>query len=257
MNVANLFRLDEKVAVVTGAARGIGRMAAITLCQAGASVIVADIDADAASETAAELQRDGLTSSAMPLDVGDEDSVVNLFSRIADEHGRLDILINSAGTARRTPSEETSLEIWNHVIAINLTGTFLCCREAAKIMLKQQAGSIINLASIMGHGGGGLYPNPSYHASKGGVVNLTRALAAEWGGRGIRVNDLAPTFVNTRFAAAVTGDPELRPAIENLTPLGRIAEVEDIAGAILYLASPASAMVTGHSLAIDGGWLAR
>lgn len=257
MVLPELFNLAGQVAVITGGGNGIGKMAAATLAQAGARVVVADIEADAARQVAGEITGAGHEAADMALDVGDEQSVIALFAQVAEQYGRIDILLNSAGAAQRMASEETPLDVWNHVLAVNLTGTFLCCREAGKTMLKQGSGSIINMASIMGHGGGGLYPNASYHASKGGIVNLTRALAAEWGGRGVRVNDIAPTFVNTRFAAAVINDAALRPAIENLTPLARIADVGDLAGAILYLASAASAMVTGHSLAVDGGWLAR
>jgi NAD(P)-dependent dehydrogenase (short-subunit alcohol dehydrogenase family) len=155
------------------------------------------------------------------------------------------------------PAEEMTLEAWQRVIDVNLTGVFLCAREAGRQMLDAGQGSIVNIASIMGHVGGALYGNLSYHASKGGVVNLTRALAVEWAGRGVRVNAIAPTFVDTPFVAGLMAEPGMRDAIEDLTPMGRLAETRDLAGALIYLASPASATVTGHSLAVDGGWLAR
>lgn len=256
-NVNNLFRLDRRVALVTGGGNGIGRTAAHILAQAGAYVVVTDLDVAAAYGVATEIKSMNLKAEAQALDVTQESAVTACVAGIGTRLSRLDVLVNSAGAAKRLPTVETPLEVWNHIVAVNLTGVFLCCREAGKLMLAQQSGSIINLSSIMGHTGGGLYPNPAYHATKGAVVNLTRALAAEWGSHGVRVNDIAPTFVNTRFAAPVTQDPKLRPLIESLTPLGRIAEVQDLAGAILFLASPASAMVTGHSLAVDGGWLAR
>jgi 2-deoxy-D-gluconate 3-dehydrogenase len=150
-----------------------------------------------------------------------------------------------------------TLLAWQQVIDVNLTGVFLCAREAGRQMLAAGQGSIVNIASIMGHVGGALYGNLSYHASKGAVVNLTRALAVEWGDQGVRVNAIAPTFVDTPLVAGLMGDPEMRGRIEALTPLGRVAETQDLAGAVLYLASAASTMVTGHSLAVDGGWLAR
>ena len=252
-----LFDLTDRVALITGAANGIGQLACKVLAQAGAHIVATDLDITALAELVTSLREAGLSAESKPMDVSDEAGVCACFQDVGQRLGRLDILLNCAGTAQRTPSIDTPLEVWNRVLNVNLTGTFLCCREAARIMQHQGGGSIINLSSIMGHSGGGLYPNPSYHASKGGIVNLTRALAAEWGGLNIRVNDIAPTFVNTRFAAKVINDPVLRPAIEQQTPLGRIAEVEDLAGAILYLASPASSMVTGHSLAVDGGFLAR
>ena len=220
-------------------------------------MIATDLDVLALAEVSKAFEAAGLSIESKPLDVSDEAGIAACFKNVAEHHGRLDILVNCAGTAQRTPSLDTPLDVWERVLRVNLTGTFLCCREAARIMQHNGGGSIINLSSIMGHSGGGLYPNPSYHASKGAIVNLTRALAAEWGSLNIRVNDIAPTFVNTRFAVKVIEDPVLRPAIEQLTPLGRIAEVEDLAGAILYLASPASGLVTGHSLAVDGGYLAR
>ena len=255
--IGQLFRLDNQVAVVTGAGNGIGRMAAHILAQGGARVIVTDLEADSAQSVVAEIKAADGQADAEKLDVTDETSIVDTFADISQRHGRLDILVNSAGAAKRQATIETPLEIWNHVLAVNLTGVFLCCREAGKQMLAQGSGSIINLSSIMGHSGGGLYPNPSYHATKGAVVNLTRALAAEWGSSGVRVNDIAPTFVKTRFTAGLLSDNAMRSAIEQQTPMGCIAEVGDLAGAILYLASSASKLVTGHSLAVDGGYLAR
>lgn len=256
-DIGILFRLDQQVAVVTGGGNGIGRMAAQIFSQAGAHVVVTDRDEAAIKTVVGEIQQAGYSAEAKVMDVTDEDNIINTFAEVTVERQRIDILVNSAGAAKRLPSEEMPLDIWNQIINVNLTGVFLCCREAAKQMLKQGSGSIISISSIMGHCGGGIYPNPSYHATKGAIVNLTRALAAEWGDRGVRVNDIAPTFVNTRFAAGVLEDEKLRSAIEARTPLGRVAEVSDLAGALLYLASPASQLVTGHSLAVDGGWLAR
>ena len=248
-----LFRLDGQVAVVTGGGGAIGGLAAGVLAQAGAHVVVTDHDEAAATATA-----DGIeTAEARRLDVVDEAAVDALMADIDAAHGRIDVLVNAAGISKRLASEEIPLQTWSQVLAVNLTGTVLCARAAARVMLRRRAGAIVNISSIMGHTGGGLYPNPAYHASKGGVVNLTRALAAEWGDRGIRVNDIAPTFVDTPLATPVLGDPEMRAEIDRLHPLGRVAQVDDLAGAILYLASPASALVTGQSLAVDGGWLAR
>ncbi len=255
--VDKLFRLDGQVAVIAGGGNGIGRMTSHVLAQSGALVVVIDLDAAASDSVAQEIAEAGGRAMVRHLDVTDEAAVVAAFGAVVAEQGRLDVLVNCAGGGKQVPAVEMELDDWNEIVTRNLTSTFLCCREAGKQMLKQGSGSIINISSILGHSGGGIHPNPAYHAGKGAVISYTRALAAEWGPRGVRVNDIAPTYVNTRLAAAVLNDPELRATIESLTPLGRVAEVEDLAGAMLYLASPASAMVTGHSLRVDGGYLAR
>ena len=143
------------------------------------------------------------------------------------------------------------------MIDVNLTGVFLCARTAARHMLRARRGAIVNVASIMGLSGGGLYPNISYQASKGAVVNLTRALAVEWAASGIRVNAVAPTWVRTDFIAPLLNNPELMARIAAVTPMGRVAEPEEIVGAVLFLLSGAAAMVTGHTLPVDGGFLAQ
>lgn len=246
-----LFRLDGMVAVVTGGAGAIGKLAGRTFAEAGAKVVLTDVDRAGVERAAAEL---GAEPAVM--DVTDEGQVAETMKGIAGRLGRIDVLVNNAGAAKRMPAVELALADWSRVIAVNLTGAFLCAREAAKYMLPRKSGSVINIASIMGHVGNALYPNPAYHASKGGLVNLTRALAAEWGPEGVRVNAIAPTFVDTPFSAAVVRDPKIGPEIAAAHPMRRVAQVEDLAGALLYLASPASALVTGHSLAVDGGWLA-
>jgi len=248
------FRLDGRVAVVVGGGNGIGRATAALLAAAGARVAVADRDADAARASAAALPG----GSAHPLDVAEAAAIDRTFDAIAAEHGRLDILVNSAGIAIRHAAVEQPLGDWEKVVAVNMTGTFLCARAAARHMIARgEGGAIVNLASIMGISGGGLYPNISYQTTKGAVVNMTRALAIEWAKQQIRVNAVAPTWVRTQFIAALTSRPELVAEIERVTPLGRLAEPEEVAAAILFLVSPAAAMVTGHVLAVDGGFLAQ
>ena len=149
-----------------------------------------------------------------------------------------------------------SLADWNAVVAVNLTGAFLCARAAARHM-PDHGGSIVNTASIMGLSGGGLYPNISYHTTKGGLVTMTRALAVEWAARGIRVNAVAPTWTKTGFIGQLESSPELMQRIRDVTPLKRLAEPHEVAAAVLFLASPAAAMITGHVLAVDGGYLAQ
>ena len=251
------FRLDGRVAAVTGGASGIGRGAAAAFAAAGARVAVIDIDADAAATAAAELEAGGAEASAHPLDVADDGLVAAGFAAIEERYGRLDVLVNSAGVAAREPAEDMAAATWDRVIAVNLTGAFLCSREAGRRMLAAGSGSIINIASIMGFVGNALYTNVAYHAAKGGLVNLTRTLAVEWAARGVRVNGVAPGFVHTPLTTKLLGDPAMAAAIEGLTPVGRIAEVDDMMGALVFLASDASAMVSGHTIAVDGGWLAR
>ena len=253
-DVARLFDLAGQVAVVTGGGSGIGRAAAEILADAGATVAVADIDEASATGVAAAI---GHAATGHRLDVADGAAVKSEIDAIAAAHGRLDILVNSAGIAYREPSETLSQSDWDRVMGVNLTGSFLCAQAAAVHMLPRNRGSIINVASIMGFVGNPLYANLAYHTSKGGVVNMTRTLAVEWAARGVRVNAIAPCFVRTRLTEKLFSAPAMERSITRLTPMGRIAEPDDMAGAILYLAAPASAMVTGHILAVDGGWLAQ
>lgn len=249
-----LFGLDGAVALVTGAGAGIGRELAIALAHAGATVAALDRDAAAAEATRAAI---GGAAMALEADVTDEAAVDRAFAEVASRHGRLDILVNNAGAALRRPTTELPLADWQRVVDVNLTGVFLCCRAGARLMLGRRAGSIVNIASIMGLSGGGLYPNISYQATKGAVVNMTRALAVELGPSGIRVNAIAPTWVRTGFIAPLLADAALVNRMEAMMPLGRLAETEDLVGATLFLAGGASAMVTGHVLAVDGGFLAQ
>ena len=238
------FRLDGEVAVVTGAASGIGRVVAEALAAVGARVASFDVAASG--------------PDAYKVDVTDETQVTAAFAEVVARHGRVDVLFNNAGIAIRQPTTELTLENWNKVVAVNLTGVFLCAREAARHMLAGgRGGRIVNTASIMGVVGGGLYPNISYQATKGAVVNMTRALAVEWAASGIRVNAIAPGWVRTPLTRAITENPDLVDRIEAMTPMGRLAEPHEIVGAVLFLVSRASAMVTGHVLAVDGGFLAQ
>jgi NAD(P)-dependent dehydrogenase (short-subunit alcohol dehydrogenase family) len=228
----DFFSLKGKAAIVTGGAKGIGAATARLFREAGATVTVLDIESGC--------------------DVTDEAQVKRAFERA----GEIDILVNNAGRAARKPATELTLEEWNGVVELNLTATFLCSRTAVPYMKRRGGGAIVNLASIMAFSGG-IFPNASYQASKGGVVNLTRALALEWAADNIRVNAVAPTFVRTDLTVPIFSNPDVLKVVQGHTPLGRFPEPEEIAAAILYLCSPAANCVTGITLPVDSGYLAR
>ncbi len=257
-DLATLFRLDGAAAVVTGGAGGIGRATATALASLGATVVVVDRDTDGAAAVAAEIAGSGGKAWSVHTDITNEADVDALFGEVATRAGGVDILVNNAGIAIRRPAIELSLADWEKVVAVNMTGGFLCARSAARSMIAgEKRGAIVNVASIMGMSGGGLYPNISYQTTKGAVVNMTRALAVEWAPHGIRVNAVAPTYVRTALIAPLLEDPEIVARIKAMTPLGRLAEPEEIAAAICFLAGPAAAMITGQVLAVDGGFLAQ
>ena len=245
------FSLAGKTAIVTGAGSGIGKAAAEALASAGATVVVADLNLAAARAVASALP----SAIAIEADVTREADIEAMLDAAP---GRIDILVNNAGLAIRRPSVELSAEDWNKVVEVNMTAVFLCSRAAARRMIADgKGGAMVNVASIMGLSGGGLYPNISYQTTKGAVVNMTRALAVEWAPHTIRVNAVAPTWVRTPFIKPILEQPDLVARIEAMTPLRRLAEPEDVAAAILFLASPGAAMVTGHTLPVDGGFLAQ
>ena len=255
LSIEKMFRVDGDVALITGAAAGFGRIAALTLAGAGATIAVTDIDSEGANKVAEEITAAGGKARAIALDVADRARIRDVTAEVIDTLGGVHILINNAGIARRGPTETLADEDWDAVVEVNMTAPFVCSREAGRHMLEAGRGSIINISSIMGFVGNGLFPHLAYQATKGALVNMTRSLAVEWAGRGVRVNGIAPTFFHTSFGSAVL-TPEVMRTIEERTPMGRLGQPEELAGGILYLASGASSMVTGHVLPIDGGWLA-
>jgi NAD(P)-dependent dehydrogenase (short-subunit alcohol dehydrogenase family) len=253
--ILSRFTLPDKVVVITGGGNGIGRAASQHFAAAGAIACVVDRDGQSAKQVADAIVATGGRAAHFAVDVTDEDAMKVAFATIAETFGGIDVLVNNAGIAIRAAATELSLEDWNSVVAVNMTAMFLAARLAVQHM-SRGGGAMVNTASIMGLSGG-LYPNVAYQTTKGGVVNMTRALALEWAPRGVRVNAVAPTFVRTNFIKAMLEDPERMATIAQATPLGRLAEPEEIADAILFLASPAAAMITGAILPVDGGFLAR
>jgi len=249
--------LQGRVAIVTGGAKGIGWATVEALVQAGALPVLLDRDTPALAQAGAALAARGVNAMAEQVDITDEAAVDAVFGRIADRFGRADILVNNAGIGRRRPTVELSAADWQAVVDVNLTAVFYCSRAVARLMLPARRGAIVNVASMMGLSGGGLYPNLSYHATKGAVVNLTRALAVEWAGHGVRVNAVAPTWVRTDLTQALLADPALLKRIEDVTPLRCLAEPADVADAVVFLASDRARMITGHTLPVDGGFLAQ
>jgi NAD(P)-dependent dehydrogenase (short-subunit alcohol dehydrogenase family) len=249
--------LTERVAVVTGGAKGIGWATVQAMVQAQATPVLFDVDAHALAIASERLTNQAVDHLALNVDVTDELAVDCAFEEIFARYGRLDILVNNAGIARRRPTTEMSTVDWQAVVDVNLTAVFLCCRAAARLMIRAGRGSIVNVSSIMGLSGGGLYPNVSYQSTKGAVVNMTRALAVEWAANGIRVNSVAPTWVRTELTVGLFSDPELLNRILDLTPMRTLAEPADIAQAIVFLVSDQARMITGHTLPVDGGYLAQ
>jgi NAD(P)-dependent dehydrogenase (short-subunit alcohol dehydrogenase family) len=245
---------QPRVAVVTGAARGIGHRICLELADRGYRVAANDLNAP--DETIRALRDAGAEALALPGDVADEATVQKMVEAVMGQFGRMDVLVNNAGISTIVPAEETSLADWNRTLAVNLTGPFLTCREFGKVMLDGGSGSIVNVSSVAGLLGVG--DRAAYNASKHGLVGLTRTLAAEWGGRGVRTNAVCPGWVKTEMddedqAGGGYSDTD----IEGRVPMARFATPEDVARAVAFLADPEwSGFVNGHTLSVDGGWFA-
>ena len=243
-----------KVAFITGAGQGIGQRTAVVLAERKYHIVLNDIHSPDA--TIAFMEQFGAETMVALGDVSDENAVKNMAADVQSTLGRIDVLVNNAGISCIRPAEETSVAEWRRVIDINLLGTFLCCREFGRMMLKQRSGSIINIASVAGLLG--VAERVAYNASKHGVVGLTRTLAAEWGGRGVRCNAVCPGWVKTPMddsaqSAGLYSDEDITERI----PLARFATADDVAQAVAFLADSAqSGFINGHTLSVDGGWAA-
>lgn len=245
------FRLNGKRALVTGASSGIGEACAVALAEAGAEVWLAARGADKLHALQAEMAAAGFAAQVLQMDVSDVAATETLVS----QHGPFDILVNSAGLARHSPAVDTTLEDYNAVTDLNVRGAYFLTRAVAKGLLAAgKPGSLINISSQMAHVGG--IDRGVYCATKHAVEGFTKSMAIEWGPARIRVNTICPTFIRTPLAEQTLAIPERRKWIEDKIKLGRVGEVTDIMGGVVYLASDASALVTGSSLLIDGGWTA-
>jgi 2-deoxy-D-gluconate 3-dehydrogenase len=249
------FNLSGKTAIVTGASRGIGQAIALGLAQAGASIIAVASRAENAAETVTQIEAIGGKAAALGCDQSSPDAIKQAAERAYDLTGSVDILVNNAGTIRRSPARDYSDEDWSAVLDTNLTGVFQFCRAVGGKMIDQGHGKIINIASLLSFQGG--ITVPAYAASKGGVSQLTKALANEWASLGVQVNAIAPGYIATDNTSALRANPERNTAILARIPAGRWGEASDIAGAAVFFASPASNYVNGHILTVDGGWMAR
>lgn len=245
------FRLDGKRALVTGASSGIGLAAAVALGQAGADVVLVARGVQALEAVTADMTAAGLSAQSLQLDITD----VAATEAAVETHGPFDVLVNSAGLARHSPAFETTPEAYDAVMDVNLRAAYFLTRNVAKgLIAAGRGGSLINLSSQMGHVGG--VDRSVYCATKHALEGMTKAMAIEWGAKGIRVNTLCPTFIRTPLAEQTLAIPERRAWIESMIKLGRVGEIEDMMGPVVFLASDASALMTGTSLLIDGGWTA-
>jgi NAD(P)-dependent dehydrogenase (short-subunit alcohol dehydrogenase family) len=249
------FRLGGKTAIVTGGGQGIGLACVEALAEAGAKVAISDRDMKVAEAGRAEMKKKGYDVELVDMDVTDSKRVSDVADQLVSRHGKIDILVNNAGIARsETPAEMVNDEHWLNVIDVNLNGTFWCCRAFGKHMLQAKAGTIVNIGSMSGFIVNKPQEQCYYNASKAAVHHLTKSLAAEWGARGVRVNAVAPTYIETPLNAFVKSNPKMYDAWIGGTPMARLGQVEEIASVVLFLASDAASLMTGSIVLVDGGY---
>ena len=249
-------RLDfgGKIVVVTGAGRGIGEAIAMAFARAGATLVVTARDATSLEAVCARARSAGATATADVLDVADVAAGRSFIDALVHRHGRLDVLVNNAGTSAREPVGEATTEVWDRIFATNTRGLFFLSQAAGRAMAEGGGGAIVNIGSVAQ--AVGRREMAAYAASKAGVAQITRTMALEWAPQRVRINCVAPGYVRTPLVEPVSRRPDLMQEILDRTALGRVAEPDEIAGPVLFLASEAASYVTGHTLFVDGGWTA-
>jgi NAD(P)-dependent dehydrogenase (short-subunit alcohol dehydrogenase family) len=255
MSVYDIYDIRGRKAIVTGAGRGIGKVLAMALAEAGCDVALLGLHKENLTEVANAIKKLGRKSIVLLGDVSKKDDVARAFSIIKLELGRLDICVNNAGISMRVPVEKMSEEDWDRIIDINMKGVFFCSQEAAHIMMPQKKGSIINIGSISARTVNVPQPQAVYNTSKAGVIMLTQTMAVEWAPYGIRVNAISPGYMKTEMT--LSSMSHLFPTWEDLTPMKRLGLPEELRGALIFLASDASSYMTGHDLVVDGGYTIR
>jgi NAD(P)-dependent dehydrogenase (short-subunit alcohol dehydrogenase family) len=254
--MANPMDLTGKIALVTGAGRGIGFAIARTLAEAGADIVVAEFSPELGAQAVKEIQSLGRKAHFIQTDVRDVASVKKMSAEAVATFGAVDILVNNAGIAKNSPAESTPDDEWLNVINVNLNGVFWCCREVGQHMLSRGKGAIVNIASMSGSIVNKPQPQAAYNVSKAGVIMLTKSLGAEWATRGVRVNSVSPGYIGTEMTKQGMSNTEWSELWLAMTPMGHIGEPIDIAHAVWYLASDAAKFATGTDLIVDGGYTA-
>jgi NAD(P)-dependent dehydrogenase (short-subunit alcohol dehydrogenase family) len=252
--IDNPFDLTGKVAFVTGAGQGLGREFARSLAHAGADVVIAELKAETGGDAAAEIESMGRKALAIQTDVTDPDSVQSAVDQAVEEFGRIDVLVNNAGITIWGEAESVPLETWHQVVNVNYNGLYYCCRAVGRVMIQQNAGAIINIASMSGVIVNVPQCQASYNSTKAAVIHLTKSLAVEWARHGIRVNAVSPGFMDTPMARPYFEDPKLGGMWMERVPLGRPGRPEELGPLVVFLASEGSSYMTGANVVVDGGY---
>ncbi|MFJ7637985.1 SDR family NAD(P)-dependent oxidoreductase [Peribacillus sp. NPDC097206] len=249
------FNLENKVAIVTGGNRGLGKAISLALAEAGADIVIVGRNEEKNKEVVAEVKEYGRAVISIPTDLRDISATKEMMGTVVRHFGKIDILVNNAGISHTQLAFDISENDWDKVMDLNVKSLFFCCQSAGKVMKEQGYGKIINLASVAGAVGD--YGIAPYTASKAAVINLTRSLALEWVRHGIQVNAIGPAYIETELNRQELSNPKIRAKLIGKTPMNRLGEPEEITGAVILLASEASSFITGQTIYIDGGWLAQ